>query len=124
MAIIHGGNVLVLNGSGTAVVAGATNCDIDMQCEGIDVAGPLSGEYREVLAGRKGWTVTVNYLVTDDLSSIRANGTTVTLRIQVRGASGYMQGSALVSECRVTATKGNLCQGSFVFTGSGALSDN
>lgn len=121
MAIIHGGNVLVLNGSGTAVVAGATNCDIDMQCEGIEVAGPLSGEYREVLAGRKGWTVTLNYLVTDDLSSLRVNGTKVTLRIQVRGASSYMQGTALVSECRVTATKGNLCQGSFVFTGSGAL---
>ncbi len=121
MAIIHGANVLVLNGSGTAVVAGATNCDIDVQCEAIEVSGPLSGEYREVRAGRKGWTITLNYLVTDDLSSISVTGTKVTLRVQVRGASSYLQGSALVSECRVTAQKGNLCQGSFVFTGSGAL---
>ena len=121
MAIIHGANVWVLNGSGTAVVAGATNCDIDVQCEAIEVSGPLSGEYREVRAGRKGWTITVNYLVTTDLSSIGQAGSTVTLRVKLRDAQTYMQGSALVSECRVTAQKGNLCQGSFVFTGSGGL---
>lgn len=121
MAIIHGRDLLVLNSSGTAIVAGSTSCDIGKTCDTIEVSGPSSGSDKEYVAGRKGWTVTVNYLVTTDVSSLGRVGDTVTLRVKVRNANTYLQGNAIISECRITATRGNLCQGSFVFTGSGAL---
>ena len=50
-------------------------------------------------------------------------GTTYHLKIGGRSASGAntLKGYAILTACKVTATRGNLVQGSFSFQGSGAL---
>ena len=109
---------------GTAIAA-AKSCEIDVSSELIEVASPETGIYRKFIVGRKTWDVTVGYLVSNLTSHILKVGDTVTLTMGVRSGghatSDRLTGSAIVSELRVSGTRGNLATGSFKFRGISSL---
>lgn len=125
--ILHGRDLLVykvVSGSADRVViAGAKSCEINISADTIEKCSPTSGQWREYVAGRKGWTLNVSYLVsTGELpSSKNMVGTIVTLKMTERTNGTPIQGTAIVQEWRVVGTLGNLATGAFKFVGSGAL---
>ena len=106
-------------------IAGVKSDDISTRADTIEVASSPSGVWREYIAGRKDWSVSVNYLLLADAGMLNLLniGTTYHLKIGGRSASGAntLKGYAILTACKVTATRGNLVQGSFSFQGSGAL---
>lgn len=122
MSVIHGNDLLILNSIGTALIAGAKSCEIEMQCDVIETSNALSAGAKTYLAGRKDWTINIGYLVQNPLTELPMVGQTVTVRVKVRGSNSYLSGSAIVQTCRVTGTRGSLATGTFVLKGSGALS--
>lgn len=118
---MNGNNIIVLC-DGTAIAA-AKSAEINSGADVIEVASATSGVWREFIAGRKEWSVSVGYLVLADtgLADLLKVGTTYTIKVSGRGATGYLTGSAVMTTCKITANRGNLVTGSFAFKGSGAL---
>lgn len=111
---------------GNTAIASSKSCTIDVEGEAIEVSSATDGDWTHYIAGRKSWQVTVSFLVaaTNDYTSLLDVGTTYTLGIA--GSAGMntppaLRGSAICTRCSVTATKGNIAQGSFVFIGNGPL---
>ena len=114
-------------------IAAAKSCDISVDSDSIEVSGPTSGQWREYIAGRKTWTVMLNYLLKNDTDHFLEVGNIIKIRVSVRGDSSgngtitprySLSGMALCRTCKATATYGNLVQGSFVFQGTGALTED
>lgn len=122
MAIL-GNNVLIFR-NGTAIAGTVTN-DIQAGVDIIPIGSPTSGDWKENIAGRKEWSINVSYLVLayDGIREVLNVGSTYTLKFRGRSSSDStgVIGSAILKICRITATKGNLVQGSFQFVGNGAL---
>lgn len=122
--MIHGNN-LVIYMDGQAIAA-AKSCDISLSADTIETASPTNGDYRSFIAGRKKWEVGVSYLVTASYSYIPLKvGDEVTLTIG-RISNGQftgdrLTGTAIVRDCRLTASMGHLATGSVKFLGSGPL---
>ena len=92
----------------------------DMQ----EVASPDQGQWRQFLAGRKEWKMTANWIVgvTSQIYWLLDVGELYQLRCVDRNNSNiYVEGYAYVEQCKITMTRGNIVQGSFVFRGTGAL---
>lgn len=132
---MNGNDILVyiLDSSGNYLIAGTRSNEIQTGCETLEVSSPSQGAWRAFLAGRKEWSFTVNYLVTNDsalrisggsgIKDVLQAGNTFTLRVYRRGLTSLaLQGSAILTGVKITATRGNLVQGSFTFKGNGALS--
>lgn len=128
--IYHGRNLIIYAG-GTAI-AGCRSCDISVEADLLETSSPMNqntadGGWAKYIAGRKRWTVSCNFLVTAFKTSLLKVGQTVTLRMAVYDNGGdavsgeEVTGTAICQRNQVTATIGNLCQGSFVFQGSGKL---
>ena len=125
--ILQGKNLIIsANGS---VIAAAKSCTLNVDCEKIKVSSPTYGQWEHVIAGMKSWSLSTSHLVKADTTAdtpirnaVARVGQTYTIRVQVNGlTSDYLTGSALCHAFQVTATKFNLMQGSFKFTGSGPL---
>ena len=125
--ILQGKNLIIsANGS---VIAAAKSCTLNVDCEKIKASSPTDGQWEYNLAGMKSWSLSTSHLVKADTTSdtpirnaVASVGQTYTIRVQVNGlTSDYLTGSALCHVFQVTATKGNLMQGSFNFIGSGPL---
>ena len=120
---INGNNILVYKG-GTAI-AGVKTDEIQVGCETIEISSPTTGEWRQYIAGRKEWSINVAYLVlaTSGVRDVLNVGTTYTLAFKERGAadSAGVSGSAILTTCKISATRGNLVTGSFIFQGISAL---
>lgn len=119
------GNDVIIYVGGTAFAA-AKSCDIDVKADMIEVSSSDTGVYRKYIAGRKTWEVTVNCLVTETLTeNVLTVGTTVTLTMGVRvrnhPTADRLTGTAIVRECRVSGTRGNMATGSFKFQGISEL---
>lgn len=123
MALL-GNNILIYR-SGTAI-AGTTSNEIQSESDLIEISSPTSGQWKEYIEGRKSWSINVSYLVLayNGVRELLNVGTTYTLKFRGRNSSDStgVQGTAILKSCKITATKGNLCQGSFQFVGTGALS--
>jgi hypothetical protein len=123
MALL-GNNILIYR-SGTAI-AGTTSNEIQSEADLIEISSPTSGQWKEYIEGRKSWSINVSYLVLayNGVRELLNVGTTYTLKFRGRNSSDStgVQGTAILKSCKITATKGNLCQGSFQFVGTGALS--
>ena len=128
----NGNNLLIyFNGSvigGTTASAERSN-EINTSCETLEVASPTSGvtnngTWRVYIAGRKEWSVTVNYLVpaVANITEVLRVGQSYTLAVKNQSGTTLMSGTAICQQAKVTSTRGNLIQGSFVFKGSGELS--
>ena len=126
--MIKGKNVVVIDGTNHAVVAAARSCDIDVDCEMIEVAGLGQGGWRHYRKGRKGWTVNIGHLLaTGGLQGalLRPGGDYV-IKIAETNNNGVVQsvtvtGNAVCERVKLTGTVGNLAQGSAVFRGNGGL---
>ena len=122
MAIL-GNNILIYR-NGTAI-AGTVSNEIQSGAEVIEISSPTSGQWKEFIAGRKSWSVNVNFLVlaVSDPTYLLLVGESYTLTFRSRATStGGVTGTAILKTCKITATKGNLVQGSFQFVGSSQLS--
>lgn len=105
-------------------IASAKSCDIDFSCDLKEISSPTSSEYRSYMAGRKIWRVTVNFMVPTDHTAVISEknvGSTYTLRCYIRGNPDIdkIEGTAILQQAKVTGTRGNILQGSWVFQGSG-----
>ena len=122
------GNYIIIsaykNNSWTPLGAVKSN-DISTDADTNEVASSTSGVWKEYIAGRKDWSVNVSYLVLADADMLELLnvGTTYSLKIGGRSATdaNTLTGTAILTTCKITATQGNLAQGSFQFKGSGAL---
>jgi predicted secreted protein len=126
--ILQGKNLIIVVNS--SVIAAAKSCTLNVDCEKIKVSSPTDGQWEHVIAGMKSWSISTSHLVKADTASdtpirdaVARVGQTYTIRVQVNGLThDLLTGSALCHTFQVTATNGNLMQGSFKFTGSGPLS--
>lgn len=118
--IIHGRNLIVKIGN--TAIAAAKSCDLQVDCDEIEVSSSDTYAWKEYVAGRKSWRVNTGHLVTAVATNAAKVGTIVTLTFQVGTTSDSLTGSALVLSWKVSGAVGNLAQGSFQFLGSGALS--
>ena len=92
----------------------------DMQ----EVSSPSSGSAKEYMPGRTGWIINTNYLVLQDsqVRDILMVGQKFKLSFCPRNAqSSGVTGEAYMKVCKITATRGNLIQGTFQFQGTGPL---
>ena len=125
---IKGNDILikqVVNGN-EQFLAASNSCDIELNCDMKPVSSPSSGEYMDYKAGRKTWVVRLNYLVDTTgtaLLSQKNIGNKYYLRMYVRNNSSIdkLEGYAFLQQAHVTATRGNLLTGSWVFQGTGNL---
>lgn len=126
------GNIFIIlasNGSSYVPLACCKSNEIELRCGSIEVASPTQGSFREFIADRKEWTFTTTYLVSTDntdyyarLADILQVGNTVAIVWRNRQTFEELRGNAIITTCKITATKGSLCVGSFSFQGTGALS--
>lgn len=118
---INGNNILIYVGG--SLVAGTRSNEIQVNREVMEIASPSSGDFREYLSGRKDWSLNISWLVPNaaNLQQLLLSAGTVTVRIIGRGESLGLTGSAIVTSCKMTFTRGNLAQGSLQLRGSGAL---
>lgn len=118
------GNDIIFYKNGTAI-AGAKSGEISTSAGTIEVASATSGQWREFITGRKEWSLSCGYLITanEDVRNLLVVGTTCAIKVKGRGAadSTGVSGSAIITKCAITATRGNLVQGSFQFQGAGEL---
>lgn len=121
--IRHGKDLKITKSDGSTLVALARSCDINVDSEEIEVSSADTGKWKDSISGRLSWSITVNYLVTAGglASDVLKVGTTVGIKVADGETGTPLTGKARVKSCKVTATKGSLSQGSFQFTGKGAL---
>ena len=116
--------ILVLLQGGVALASTAIRShDIEAAAETIEHASATQQEWKEYLIGRKGWRVTVNYLLLTSakVADLLYVGQTFDVQLKV-GESTLLTGQVLMQSVKHTATIDNLAQGSFSLLGTGALS--
>lgn len=120
------GNDLIVLANGQPLAA-SKSCGIDVSVETKEVALAGTGTFKHYIAGRKSWSVTTNHLVGDSarVADLLARvGQVFTLSWRMRTdteEADRMEGSAICAQCKITATRGNLIQGSFTWKGTGAI---
>lgn len=123
---MNGINIYIALGQSTDPIAGARSDEIQTGCDAIEIASASEQQWREFVAGRKEWSVSVDWLLGTgrSLTDLLSVGQSYTLNIVSRsGSSGsaVLSGRAIMTQCRIRATTGNLVQGSFQFKGATAL---
>ena len=117
------GNEIIILVDGDAIF-GTKSDELQVGCEAIPISSKTTGDWTDVIAGRKSWALTTGFLIADTPSlfdCIDMAGMYVILRIKHRTGTVWYEGTALCTQFRVTATKGNLLAGSFAFQGKGKL---
>ncbi len=119
------GNDIIFTLGGSAVAA-CKSCDIEVQCDTIEVSSPTTGDYRTFIKGRKEWGFSSNHLVTSFSDFVMRVGVTYAVIISRRNGTStdQLSGTVICTKAKVTATRGNLTQGSFTFKGTGAVIQN
>ena len=120
--MMNGKEIIILV-DGDAIF-GTKSDEIQVGCETIPISSPSNGKWTAAIAGRKSWAITVGFLVsapTKIYSAVDMVGTRVIMRIKYRTGTVWLEGMAICTTFKVTATKGNLVQGSFAFQGTGPL---
>ena len=120
---IQGNNIIVLmNGQ---AIAGTKSDELSVDSETIEIASATDQAWTHYISGRKSWSLTVGWLVlaNTDVRKALLVGSSVTIKIKGRGESDSsgVSGSAILKTVKITATRGNLAQGSFAFVGNGPL---
>lgn len=120
------GNDLIVMVEGYPLAA-SKSCSIDVTVETHEVALAGTGAFKHYIPGRKSWSVTTNHLVGDEekISDLLARvGQMFSLSWKMRSdidGNGRTGGRAICTQCKVTATRGNLIQGSFTWKGTGEI---
>lgn len=116
------GNSIIIKRNGTAI-AGVKSQDITSQAGTIEKSSASQQTWREYIADRKDWSLSVSYLVLTaaNAADLLTVGSTYTIAECDREGTVLVQGSAILTQCRQTSTRGNIAQGSFTFKGTGPL---
>ena len=122
MAVLGNNIIVYMNGQ---AIAGTKSDEIQVDSETIEIASATDQAWTHYLAGRKSWSLNVGWLVLANLDVRKALlvGSSVTIKIKGRGESDSngVTGAAILKTVKITATRGNLAQGSFAFVGNGPL---
>ena len=122
MAVLGNNIIVYMNGQ---AIAGTKSDEIQVDCETIEIASATDQAWTHSISGRKSWNLTVGWLVlaNQDVRKALLVGSSVTIKIKGRGESDSngVTGSAILKTVKITATRGNLAQGSFAFVGNGPL---
>lgn len=97
---------------------------IKAQCGVIEKASSSQQNWVEVVAGRNSWSLTVRYLVLSgsQVKDVLKVGQMFDVTMNEYGSTtNKVTGTALLSAVDAEYPTGNLAQGTFTFTGSGAL---
>lgn len=119
MGIIHGKDIKILNSGGTALIAAAKSCTIRRHSDAIETASATDQTSKHYIAGRKEWSIDLQYFVSTDGVSLE-EGQTYSIQVAV-GTAATWTGSVLCTDCQIDATVGNLSQGSIKLLGNGPL---
>ena len=117
--------ILVLSQGGTALASTAIKSqDIQTEADVIEKASSSQQSWREYIAGRKGWSVTLSYLVltSDKILDLLKVGQTFSVTMKkANDNTNKVTGNAILKAVKQTASVGNLAQGSWQLQGTGAL---
>ena len=117
--------ILVLSQGGTALASTAIKSqDIQTEADVLEKASSSQQSWREYIAGRKGWSVTLSYLVltSDKILDLLKVGQTFSVTMKkVDDNTNKVTGNAILKAVKQTASVGNLAQGSWQLQGTGAL---
>ena len=117
--------ILTLSQDGTALAnTKIKSQSIKTQCGSIEKASETQQEWVEVVAGRKSWSITVRYLVLSgsQVKDVLKVGQMFDITMNEYGSTtNKVTGKALLSAVDAEYPTGNLAQGTFTFTGNGAL---
>lgn len=121
--------VCVQEGTASTIIAGTRSNEIQTSVETIEISSPTSGQWREHITVRKEWSITTGFLclVNSDMAKLLQVGQSYTIQLVGRDGnttSILLTGEATLKTCKITATIGNLVQGSFQFEGNGALASS
>ena len=121
--IRNGKDLQITTASNGVLVALAKSCEINIDNDEIEVSSATSGKWKDFIAGRNSWTISVGYLVTAGglATDILKTGTVVNLKVKDGETGTPLVGTALVKNCKVTASRGDIAKGSFLFRGKGPL---
>ena len=111
-----------ITGGYAAIVAGARSCEVSVDGDQLEVSSPNDGAWQHFIAGRKGWSISVGYLMSVGTFPTEAQMVNTTVTVVVSDGTTMMQGSAIVKSWKATGNLDNLANGSFVFLGNGPLS--
>ena len=117
--------ILTLSQGGTALAnTKIKSQSIKAQCAVLEKASSSQQDWVEVIAGRKSWSLTVRYLVLagSQVKDVLKVGQTFSVTMNESGSTtNKVSGTAILSAVDAEYPTGNLAQGTFTFTGSGAL---
>ena len=117
--------ILVLSQGGTALASTAIKSqDIQTEADVLEKASSSQQSWREYIAGRKGWSVTLSYLVltSDKILDLLKVGQTFSVTMKkMNDNTNKVTGNAILKAVKQTASVGNLAQGSWQLQGTGAL---
>ena len=123
MSIIHGRNIKIYAGaSGSSpLIAAAKSCTVSLKGDLIEKSSESQQQYREYIAGRMDWEISISHLVTstapfDGLLKVNQS---YTVRVDVGGT--VKQGTAICVQADIQGAVGALATGSVKFKGSGPL---
>ena len=116
-----GNNIIVLR-NGTAI-AGVKSDEIQSGTDTIEVASATQQQWKEFITGRKEWSLNTSYLLlaAESLRDLIQIGNVYELAVTDRQGNVSVSGHAILTVCKQTHTRGNLCQGTFQFRGTGPL---
>jgi hypothetical protein len=92
--VLHGKNLII--SAGGKVLAGAKSCEVNVECDDIEVSSALSGSWKEFIAGRKEWSIST--------SQLQVFHTEPTDIIEAVGTSHNGVGSEQVSYCSINGS--------------------
>lgn len=120
-----GQNILVvLSRNGVALAATAVKSqDIETQCATMEKASATQQEWEEHIAGRKSWSINIDYLVlvASQVEDLLKVGQEFDVTVRDRDSTYGVTGKAIMTNVHGVSSVGNLATGSFVLKGSGAL---
>ena len=117
----NGNNIIVLI-NGTAI-AGVKSDEIQSDTDTIEVASATQQQWKEFITGRKEWSLNTSYLLlaAESLRDLIQIGNVYELAITDRQGNVAVSGRAILTVCKQTHPRGNLCNGTFQFRGTGPL---
>lgn len=122
-----GNNIVVTwnDGNSQQVIAGTKANELQCDSEMLEICSATDEEWKHFLKGRKTWSVNVSFLLLAngiDIKAVLKVDRTYTLYIRKRSGGG-VYGSAILKSFKASAPINGLANGSFVFQGTGALSE-
>jgi hypothetical protein len=120
--VLRGQDIVITEDDGSSFIAAAKSHVIDIQCDEIETAGGDSPDYKDFIAGRKEWTVSIAHLIGDiSEDAIRIGRTYEIWELNRRTQQLRTLGTVVCTRASITATKGSLVSGSLLFRGKGKI---